>query len=779
MKTSIFFLFVVAMSTLVNAQKFVQKPSFSNEEVVSESSKINAVQRNEWTVIWSETFDSTLWHTANDYGVAVPANMPNGWSAVDNTGNNFYWRWSTTGPRGRYTGGQGSAAFIPNNNHRIKSTSDNNWVTNEKGFIMLESDFYNTSLAGQMIDPPVTMDTYIQTRALETTGHQAVSIYFEQWHRFCCASYSESAGPKLYVSNNGTEWVQYSVHKASVNATPRVNPSMVEMSISSIAANQTTVYLRFHHIGQSHYHWSIDDIYLYQPPQYNLMIAAYFADYYAKVRVTPGNFPVGYSTKSSPLPHFAPYHSVQEIIGGDAYLGATGLDPFTNFVHTVSISKSGTEILTESSEPMTLIVDSLYEMELLLNYQIPKSEESIGDYLFVGNFEADQEIGSYAGLPNEFEFNITKNLYGYADPKYAHTDRQTALVSWSSVDGDGIGAIFFLDPSTATIPGSQVPAPHVLKGVNVHINSDVYNWEIWEAGNVANLQAEVYAGTYVGNEWTFDLNNPLITSELCPIDSSFVRTWAYLPFAPEGGNEFVLPAAPASQYLVLIRFYTGNLRFFIGADRFSAPNWFANWLVMGDNLSWTSVTSNIALELVVDPYGQDVQSNIRLLIQNETYYTTHPANGAILKFFYNDNEMNTNTLTYIVDNTGIVDIEGLRSGSYAYTVQYFGLEKRGSVTVSGVDATKEIWFNIGSIENQPMANTLKLYPNPAENLLTVESTTEPLKMEITNLLGQTLKTVVNPTASQTVDISGLATGVYVVTVVDRGNGRVSKMFVKQ
>jgi hypothetical protein len=61
----------------------------------------------------------------------------------------------------------------------------------------------------------------------------------------------------------------------------------------------------------------------------------------------------------------------------------------------------------------------------------------------------------------------------------------------------------------------------------------------------------------------------------------------------------------------------------------------------------------------------------------------------------------------------------------------------------------------------------------------VESVNEPKQIEIVNLLGQTLKTVLNPTANQTVDISGLATGVYVVTVVDRGNGRVSKMFVKQ
>jgi hypothetical protein len=141
--------------------------------------------------------------------------------------------------------------------------------------------------------------------------------------------------------------------------------------------------------------------------------------------------------------------------------------------------------------------------------------------------------------------------------------------------------------------------------------------------------------------------------------------------------------------------------------------------------------------------------------------------------------MNVVASTHTVDNTGIVEVEDLRSGSYSYKVEYLGQVKTGSVTATGVDATKEILFNMVGIENQPMANTLKIYPNPAQNLLTVESVNEPKQIEIVNLLGQTLKTVLNPTANQTVDISGLATGVYVVTVVDRGNGRVSKMFVKQ
>lgn len=186
------------------------------------------------------------------------------------------------------------------------------------------------------------------------------------------------------------------------------------------------------------------------------------------------------------------------------------------------------------------------------------------------------------------------------------------------------------------------------------------------------------------------------------------------------------------------------------------------------------------MELVVSPQGQTIERTIEFSVSNQNPENNgiHPDTGATVTHYSNDNEMNLTSAVRTVDVSGMASFTGLRSGSYKYKVDYEGLTKVGSVSAYGVDVTEAVLFNTTGIENQPVANTLKLYPNPAQNLLNVETAKEPVRIEIANLLGQTLKTVVNPTTSQTVNTSGLAVGVYVVTVVDRGNGRVSKMFVK-
>jgi hypothetical protein len=420
------------------------------------------------------------------------------------------------------------------------------------------------------------------------------------------------------------------------------------------------------------------------------------------------------------------------------------------------------------------------EIVLSMNYQIPALPENMGEYFVRGILDADQEILPPNNLLS-YSFNVTGNLAGYANPAYANTDRKSPFSFVGSVDGDGIGMGVMLTPSTETLPGTETPVPYILHGVNVHINSDAYNWDMWEAGDVALLQAEIYEGTTVEGEIVFDFTSPLVTSEQISIDSSFANKWAYIEFIADGGANAITPPANGTQYFVLLRMYTNNVRFFIGADKFSTPSFYSNWLCLGNSFGWSLTPVNTAMELVVSPFGQNIESTIQFSVSNQNPETTgtHPALGATVTLYSNDNEMNLITTVQTVDGSGLTTFTGLRSGSYKYKAEYLGSSKTGSITATGVDVTKEVLFNIVGIENQPMANTLKIYPNPAQNLLTVESVNEPKQIEIVNLLGQTLKTVVNPTASQMVDISGLATGVYVVTVVDRGNGRVSKMFVKQ
>lgn len=733
-------------------------------------------------ILFNEKFDSTLWHTAQADGVAIPANMPNGWSAMDNTGNNFFWRWSTTGPRGRYTAGAGSAAFVPNNAQRVNSTSQND-PAGEKGFMMLESDFYNTTAEGQMANPQISMDSYIQSRAIETTGSPAVSIYFEQWHRFCCAAYSATAGPKLYVSNNGTDWTQIAVHKANVNQTPKVNPSKVEMSISSVAANQSTVYIRFHHIGQSHYHWSIDDVTVYEPVPYDTRVINYWADFGEERMSYYNNASV--EKLFSAAPFYSAYHAFQKFVTSRALLQNYGASNMTNVTITTKFMKGETELHSGTASPAiaTHLVGALDSIEQTHNYQIPRVAGSKGAYHVAGLAHGAEEDELPSNNTYRYDFNITENVFGFADPATAATDRQSPFSYTGSVDGDGIGVVFKFNPPTTTIPGTTIPAPYVVKGVNMHINSDVYNWDIWDAGNVAYLQVELYQGTLNGTEWEYDFTTPVITSESTPIDSNMVRTWVYIPFSGDGAAENITPTTEGHQYYVMVRMFTNNLRFFIGADKFIHPSYYGNLLCLGNEFGWTGMTANIAMELVADNYGQNPTGTARFVVDNENPEIPgvyHPAAGATLKFYTQNNDGDAVESTYVLDNTGTVEIANLRSGTYAFTVTYQDELKRNGITIVGEGVNeKHIRFNKVGIESRPSLSGVKLYPNPTNNAVTIESPAAISRIVVSNIVGQIVDVINNPVENQTLSVANYATGVYMVTLFDNNGNSTTQRLIKQ
>ncbi len=733
-------------------------------------------------ILFNEKFDSSLWHTAQADGVAIPANMPNGWTAVDNTGNNFFWRWSVDGPRGRYTAGAGTAAFVPNQNHRPKSTSDAD-PAGENGFMLLECDFYNTTSEGQMANPTISMDSYFQSRAIDATENPAVSIYFEQWHRFCCAGYATGIGPKLFVSNNGTDWTEYAVHKANINQTPKVNPSVVEMSISSVAANQSTVYLRFHHMGQSHYHWSVDDITVYEPVPYDTRVMNYWADF-GEERMSYYTT-VGFEKLFSAAPFYSAYHAFQNFVASRALLQNFGASTMSDVTITTKFMKGETELHSATASPAVAVhaIGALDSIEQTHNFQIPRVTESIGAYHVTGlAFGAEDD--ELPGNNNyRYNFNITENVFGFADPATASTDRQSPFSYVGSVDGDGIGVVFIMNQPTTTIPGTTIPAPFVARGVNMHINSDVYNWDIWEAGNVAYLQVDLYQGTLNGEEWEFDFTTPIIASESTPIDSNMVNTWVYIPFIADGAAENITPAVDGQQYFVAVRMFTNNLRFFIGADKFIQPSYYGNLLCLGNQFGWTGMTANISMELVIDNYAANPTGTARFVVENENPQipgVVHPAVGATLTFFSQNESGVAIETSYVLDNTGIVEIGSLRSGTYAYTVEYMGETKRSGITVVGSGVSeKHVMFGKVGIESRATLSGVKLYPNPTTNVVTIESPAAISRIVVSNIVGQTMDVINNPVENQTLSVGSYATGVYMVTLFDNNGNSTTQRLIKQ
>lgn len=72
-------------------------------------------------------------------------------------------------------------------------------------------------------------------------------------------------------------------------------------------------------------------------------------------------------------------------------------------------------------------------------------------------------------------------------------------------------------------------------------------------------------------------------------------------------------------------------------------------------------------------------------------------------------------------------------------------------------------------------NDLKIYPNPINNILNIDNN-EPIdKLEINNLLGQTILIKIPNSLSSTLDSSNVATGVYFVKVFVGDNSQTVKV----
>lgn len=76
------------------------------------------------------------------------------------------------------------------------------------------------------------------------------------------------------------------------------------------------------------------------------------------------------------------------------------------------------------------------------------------------------------------------------------------------------------------------------------------------------------------------------------------------------------------------------------------------------------------------------------------------------------------------------------------------------------------------------SNTLKIYPNPASNAITIENESTIESVNIYNVVGQEVK-VASPNANSiTLDISNLETGIYIIKSVSEGKTNTTK-FVKK
>ena len=203
--------------------------------------------------IWSEDF-------ANGF--------PGSWAIQDSSGI-CPWTYSLDGSWGYFNGNFGTAS-----GDTLQS------VTKANGFLICDPDSANNAVYGQPSGSNyVYLPSYFTTSVIDLTGFPAVLLQFEHLYRF-----NNDLDMIVAVSADSISWTNYFVQGNTPNNTQSANAETVNLNISTVAGNQSTVYIR---IGWSArvYYWMIDDIRIIEAPDNDMALT--MEQFYPFYKMTP------------------------------------------------------------------------------------------------------------------------------------------------------------------------------------------------------------------------------------------------------------------------------------------------------------------------------------------------------------------------------------------------------------------------------------------------------------------------------------------------------------
>ncbi len=171
--------------------------------------------------------------------------IPAQWSQFDSTNNNFDWVHTTVG---------WASAWNPASVSSLISTSAND------GWIMLHADYYNTDTATmQQADSIIYMNATINSTPYDFSSESSVFLSLQHYYR--TLSLPKNGSLEMNISNDGVNWTTYDLHTGGDQpANVQNGVENLSIDISSIAANQPTVWVQFHFREVAWYFWNIDDL---------------------------------------------------------------------------------------------------------------------------------------------------------------------------------------------------------------------------------------------------------------------------------------------------------------------------------------------------------------------------------------------------------------------------------------------------------------------------------------------------------------------------------------
>ena len=328
MKKIIFFTFCF-LSTSV----FCQKISEPNSDCVGLNQSIsvnNNASSSAISPIWEEDFSSGFPSGWSRY----TSNMTSGLSTCN-------WQWTLDGTWGYYNGNQG----VSGSNDLTSSSAAN-------GFLISDIDSANHYAYGQPSGSTYEyIESFFTTDAIDLSLYPAVSLEFEHLFRYNNLGTGSFTPPTVYISSDSINWTSYLVNNNIANNTQSSNPEITSMNISSVAGNQSTVYIKFGWVARCYY-WMLDDIKIVETDPNRLEISDMtYGGWWIGYQST-GDIGIDYTFNPMSQVSASPYR-VEAIVRNN------GASSQTTTRLNINIDEGGSSAFTAFSNPLVSNVNSI------------------------------------------------------------------------------------------------------------------------------------------------------------------------------------------------------------------------------------------------------------------------------------------------------------------------------------------------------------------------------------------------------------------------------------
>ena len=389
--------------------------------------------------------------------------FPQGWSTYSsNTQGGIAtcpWVYTTDGSWGYFQGSQGASAAVG-----ISSTTALN------GFLISDTDSANHHSYGQPSGTTYEyIESYFTTSAINLSLNSAVNLEFEHSFRYNNLGGAQFTPPTVSVSSDSITWTNYLVNSGLPNNTNSLDPEILSLNISSVAANQSTVYIKIGWTSRV-YFWMIDDMRIIETPSNlmsidNAVTGGYWIDY-QNYSASGLNTMIGLDYTVTPVDQVAvrPF-SCEAVIKN---IGGASQSAVLKYDVTGSASYSGSSVATVLAGSDSAVVAAVptfspgvgnYVIEMwaeadsagaglvITNSAIETRNIEVSQYLYAKDAGAANLAGAYGVGDSDDQNQITSRFEIYAN---ADLYSLRVFIDDGSTVGAKIYAVIYEADSTAS-----------------------------------------------------------------------------------------------------------------------------------------------------------------------------------------------------------------------------------------------------------------------------------------------------------------------------------------